>query len=277
MNLILPQAPADADQKLKDYAQEVKKALQGLADQLGSSTATASPAAFAGNVSTLANNSADANNSVDVTYQVLAGETILTRASVLTKKLNSSWAYGTGQGGLDTGVKAVSTGYYVWAIGKTTGEVDALFSTSGTAPTMPNGWTLKKVVGWVRTDGSGNILGFTQFGRYFEWKVIQADKAFAGSASTSRQTQAVTAPFGADARVVFVWSSGTGNSTGWAQSTSFTDVAPSAAACNMSNPTGGGIASYTFDIPVDSSRLIAWRQAHAWSLGINTLGFTLNI
>lgn len=64
----------------------------------------------------------------------------------------------SGANGLDTGVEAVSTWYSVWVIyNPTTSTTAGLFSTSATAPTMPAGYTLKRLVGWARNDGSGNI------------------------------------------------------------------------------------------------------------------------
>lgn len=71
----------------------------------------------------------------------------------------------TGAGGLDTGTIAINTWYSVWVIcnGVTT---SALLSLSGTAPTMPAGYTFKARVGWIRTDGTANKypLPFTQAG-----------------------------------------------------------------------------------------------------------------
>jgi len=57
----------------------------------------------------------------------------------------------TGANGLDTGVIANNTWYAVWVIyDPTTPTVAGLLSLSGTAPTLPTGYTFKARVGWVR-------------------------------------------------------------------------------------------------------------------------------
>lgn len=72
----------------------------------------------------------------------------------------------SGAGGLDTGSEAANTWYAVHIITDTTGvnAVDAIFSLSGTAPTLPSGYDVFRRVGWVRNDGSSNFLKFYQDG-----------------------------------------------------------------------------------------------------------------
>jgi len=78
-------------------------------------------------------------------------------ASAMTKSL-SAWAAGTGNGGLDTGTIAASTYYYIWLIKRTDGTaVDVLLSLSGTAPTMPANYTIKRCIGRIRTNASSQI------------------------------------------------------------------------------------------------------------------------
>jgi hypothetical protein len=83
-----------------------------------------------------------------------------------------------GLNGLDTGTIAVSTGYYVYAIGD-----PGLFHAPGiiiskTAPSigplMPFGYGIYRAIGWVLTDSSAHILPFyspatNQSQRYFQW------------------------------------------------------------------------------------------------------------
>lgn len=86
-------------------------------------------------------------------------------SSAITKSLNSTWAVGTGNGGLDTGVKANSTTYHIWLIKRSdTGVVDVLFSTSATAPTMPTNYDLKRRIGSRKTDSSGDWVDVVQIG-----------------------------------------------------------------------------------------------------------------
>lgn len=71
----------------------------------------------------------------------------MTLGSSLTKRLDAAWTVGDNQGGLDTGAIANTT-YHMWLIKRTdTGVVDALFSTSATAPTMPTNYTKKRRIG----------------------------------------------------------------------------------------------------------------------------------
>ena len=77
--------------------------------------------------------------------------------------INDSTA--TGANGIDTGARAVSSWYYIWAIyNPTTVTFASLVSLSSTAPTLPAGYTLKRLIGAVATDGSNNYIPFYQLG-----------------------------------------------------------------------------------------------------------------
>lgn len=68
-----------------------------------------------------------------------------------------------GANGLDTGAEASSTWYYIWAIYNPTGGSAALMlSASGTAPTMPSGYTFKALLGEVYNDSASDFRDFTQ-------------------------------------------------------------------------------------------------------------------
>ena len=148
---------------------------------------------------TLSNNGTDANNDIDIAAGSAADSTgayLLTLASSITKRLDAAWSVGTNQGGLDTGSKANSTWYAVHLIQRSdTGVVDALFSTSETSPTMPTNYDRRRRIGWVRTNGSGNILAFVQTGDEFDWKTPVNDFAV-NNPGTSGNNRAVTAPNG---------------------------------------------------------------------------------
>lgn len=84
--------------------------------------------------------------------------------SVLTKGIDGSWVAGNNQGGLDTGVVAAATTYYLFIIHNTSSNTtDALFSLSRTAPAMPTGYTEKRLLGFVKTNVSSDIT---------EWHII---------------------------------------------------------------------------------------------------------
>ncbi len=72
----------------------------------------------------------------------------------------------SGANGLDAGSEANNTWYYVWLIKHgTNGTVAALLSTSPTSPTLPSGYTHKRLVFAVRNDGSSNFIQ----GRCRQW------------------------------------------------------------------------------------------------------------
>jgi len=64
--------------------------------------------------------------------------------------------------GLDTGTVASDTWYYVWVIKiPNTSTVSAIISASYTTPTLPAGYTLKRLLPFaMRADGSSEILRF---------------------------------------------------------------------------------------------------------------------
>ncbi|MGH6719631.1 MAG: hypothetical protein ACREER_09965, partial [Alphaproteobacteria bacterium] len=114
----------------------------------------------------------------------------------ITKRLDAAWVVGTNQGGIDTGAKAATTMYAVWLIKRSdTGVVDALFSTSFTAPTMPASYDRKRLIGSVVTDATPNIIAYTQAGDYFRYTgdVIQ-DISDATITSDTFETGTVSVP-----------------------------------------------------------------------------------
>lgn len=167
---------------------------------LGSAALISSPA-WRGHIYglTLANNVSDANNDIDVAVGNIwdnSSDVLLELTSGLTKRLDASWAVGSGNGGLDTGSKANSTWYHVWLIRRSdTGVVDALFSTSATSPTMPANYDQKALIESVLTDGSGNIRAFINRGDTVEWAARISDLNTT-SPSTSEALLTVSTPPG---------------------------------------------------------------------------------
>jgi len=120
---------------------------------------------------TLSNNAVDADHDIDIAVgETISddGDYVMVLGTALTKQLDVAWAEGTDDGGLDTGAIAASTTYHVYLIRKDIlGTIDALFSLSATAPTMPTGWTAKRRIGAVITDVGENIIAFSQRGDEF--------------------------------------------------------------------------------------------------------------
>ncbi|PCJ56756.1 MAG: hypothetical protein COA65_10180 [Rhodospirillaceae bacterium] len=143
----------------------------------------------------LNNNVTDATNDIDIAPGTArdGGHTAnILLAAAITKRLDAVFVEGTAAGGLDTGAKAASTFYSVWLIDGTGKSTDVLFSLSSTAPTMPTGFTIKRRIGWIGTDGASAILAFIQDGDRFDLKSFLTD--FSGTQTAGVATRTVTAP-----------------------------------------------------------------------------------
>jgi hypothetical protein len=115
----------------------------------------------------LSNNVTYPNTHLDIAAggaRPAAGAQLLLLSASMTKRIDQEWAVGTGNGGIDTGSVAINTWYYIFVIRKDSdGTIDALFSSSASSPTMPSGYTQKRRIGCIRTDGSGYIRQFKQY------------------------------------------------------------------------------------------------------------------
>ena len=106
------------------------------------------------------------------------GAVIMQLASDLTLDITVA-----GKNGLDTGSEASDTWYYLWMIyNPATEEVAGVLSVSATAPTLPSGFTKKRLVGAVRNDGSSNFRTFIQRGTRVQY-LTGASVLSAGSAT----------------------------------------------------------------------------------------------
>jgi hypothetical protein len=138
----------------------------------------------------LSNNTGDADNAIDVSpgeCRSDANDADLNLPNGITKYINASWSEGTGLGGMDTGSVAPSTWYHFWIIKRTdNGTVDALFSLSPTAPTMPASYDCKQRIMAVKTDGASDIIPFDQSGNRVTWttQVTEINAAAAPGAPT---------------------------------------------------------------------------------------------
>ena len=121
--------------------------------------------------------------------------------SAFVKQIDASWAAGTNQGGLASGVSlANNTWYHVFAI-KVGGNADVGFDTSVTGGTLVSAHSATAVrrIGCIKTDGSANILAFHQNGDQFEWDVYLQD-VNTSNPGTSAVTATITTPLGIKVR-----------------------------------------------------------------------------
>lgn len=160
------------------------------------------------------NNGTDANNDIDISSGAATDSTgtyLLKLASTLTKQLDAAWAAGNNAGGMDAGSKAANTWYHIHLIRKDSdGSIDALYSLSPTAPTMPAGYTARRLIGSVRTNGSSNIIAFIAYeiaggGVKVHWSTNVQDVNVANTLTTTEVLYTLTVPTGyrvtADLRV----------------------------------------------------------------------------
>lgn len=218
---------------------------------------------------TLANNAADANNDIDVAVGRARNDADganLVLASALTKRLDANWTAGTNQGGLDTGSKANSTTYHVFLIAQAGGaNVDVLFSATLASPTMPGGYTVKRRIGSIMTDGSGNIRPFKQVGDEFQLVTPVLDVNVA-SMTTARELRALTVPGGLSvAAMLRAYSPVAGGQVIILSDPLEADTAPSLSAAPMMTLNGAGQAFHGV-VRTDSNRQIATRSNTAGTI-----------
>jgi len=105
--------------------------------------------------------------------------TSISLTSTLVKVLNTSWAVGTGNGGLyaATSIQGLQT-YHLLAIIRTdTGAVDAYFDTVATGVNIPSPYTVYRRIASFTTDANKNIASYTQDGDYFRLATAVLDFA----------------------------------------------------------------------------------------------------
>lgn len=122
--------------------------------------------------------------------------TDISLTSVITKQIDATWAAGDDAGGLPAAVSlSADTWYHVFVIKDTdTGTVDAGFDTSVSATNLlsASSYESYRRVGSVLTDGSANILGFTQVDDEILWDAQQYD--YNGNATTTATNQEISTP-----------------------------------------------------------------------------------
>lgn len=183
---------------------------------------------------TYSNNTIDAVNDIDIAAgggMDSTGASWMT-GSALTKRLDAAWTAGNNGGGLDTGTIGNSD-YYIWAIANSARAVDYLFSLSSTAPTMPSGYTYKRLIGWFNRVG-GTIVAFHTYeteggGIEFSWDAPQPDINLSNTLTTARRTDALRVPlnFSVVANITVFLFDATTEFAAWIWNPDVTDAAAS--------------------------------------------------
>lgn len=131
---------------------------------------------------TTANNAANPTTRIDIAVGLTRDSTNtakITLGAPITKRLDALWAVGSGNGGRDTGVLANGQTWHMFVIlNPATGVVDALFSQSPTAPTLPGGFTKFRRIGAVILDAAATTIRlYKQDGDRFELTTRSTDYA----------------------------------------------------------------------------------------------------
>lgn len=220
----------------------------------------------------------------DVT--LLTDEVIWSHAGP-TSKTTAAWAVGSGNGScVDGGACLSNTWYYGWAVKRPdTGVVDFVLTTTDpsllpTVPfgTLPAAYTVFARMGWVKTDGAGNLVVFNQASRagtpwfYLGASVLDVSVTNPG---TSEISAALSVPPGALAIVNVSVSSPSIQSFLNIGSPLYALDAPALNACNLA-VASGGVAAGQFFVFTNSNREMKYRlSASNASLVVNirTLGW----
>jgi hypothetical protein len=193
-------------------------------------------------------------------------------------KTTASWIAGNG-GGLDTGSIGAGGWYHFYLIQRPdTGAVDAIFSASASAPSLPANYTLYRRIGSAKTDGSNHWIAFVQFGDDFLWLAPPQD------ISTSSLTAAPTNfALGGVPTGVKVWANITGAFSNATNGISLLIQSPDATGAGPSTTTGlitarvqaAGIATAFVDnIRTDTSaQITAYASAASSTLNVSTKGW----
>ena len=200
-------------------------------------TTTTQGVAFLSNPITISNNATDANNDIDFSagnFQFSDGSGQATYAGG-TGQLDV--LFGTGNGMLATGTKAINSTYHLYIVSNLTTGVSkplAILGVGGTAPdptaVLPSGFTKFQDRGSILTDGSGNIRPFTQDKKYFTLTTPVLSQSLTLSVNT-RGSYAITTPLGKNTNANIIATNSknsSGSSQTWISDLSTADIDPTA-------------------------------------------------
>ncbi|MDA9530336.1 hypothetical protein [Bradyrhizobium sp. CCBAU 25338] len=168
------------------------------------------PATMRGYLDGLTLSTAGSSSTFSVAPGVAVDDTntdFMTLAAAISKT-TSAWAVGNNNGALDASTIANNTWYHVFEIKRPdTGVVDILISTSASSPTMPTNYTLKRRIGAMKTNGSGQWTKFIQRGDEFLWDAMVNDTNAAnpGTGSGSLYTLSVPSGVQVSATLAILW------------------------------------------------------------------------
>lgn len=240
----------------------------------------------------IANSTGDSANDIDVTTGACRDSThqvMLKSASSLTKRMDATWAAGTGNGGRAAGVSySANTWYHVFYIGSSPAVApDVGFDTSVSAANLmadaaviAAGHTKFRRIGSFLTNATPAIIAFVAVGDSFLWSTPVLDiNTTIGTSSGFHTLASVPAGVVVEA-LLNVYATGASNTLLYLSSPDATDQNPSASAAPLLSmqllPDGSGFGAMALPMRIrtdSSQRVRADASAASVTLRIATLGW----
>ena len=220
------------------------------------------------NIDVAAGAAVDSTNAVAITISAALTSCIL--------QSSGAWAAGDSANKLDTGAKANSTWYNVFAIKKDSdGSGDVLLSTSISSPAVPTGYTYFRRVGSILTDGSGNVVTFAQTGDFFSWDSWPSDVSAASVATAARDLHAISVPRGTKIiALISFYCYATGGGVGLVVTDpDLSDVAPSPPQMDFNVQASTGLTARRIVVTDTSAQFGVRANSDGVQLTVGTIGW----
>lgn len=211
----------------------------------------------------------------------------LALSTSMTKQIDATWAVGDNVGGMANGVSLdIDIWYHLFLVDDGSGGTDAGFDTDIDATNLlatTGVGTIYRRIGSVLTDGSSNILAFSQAGDEFLWADPTLDVSDA-TAGTAAETGTLATPLGLKVTAIINClrsPSDSGDDLVYISSPDVNDEAssatsaPLASSANEADDVGGSTGRYgwTMRVRTGTSSDIRYRTNDSDDLRIATLGW----
>lgn len=209
----------------------------------------------------ISNNGADSDHDLDFTagYEIDSTGTYRMGGDAMTKKMDTAWAAGDGNGGLFAGALANSTWYYVYKIRKDSdGSIDYGCDTAANGvANLPAGYSVYRRIGYFVTDDSANIRSFIQLGQYFHLVEVPQDYNATNPGTSDVDVTVFCPPNTIGIMYIELLNTGATQTKMFVKTTSTTTGA-SLTVRSLIAADGYEVAGAVFTIPVDGSSQIRY-------------------
>jgi len=200
--------------------------------------------------------------------------------AAIVKQIDVNWAEGDNDGGFPSGLTLLADTWYhfyiIMSADKT--QIDAGFDTSLTAINLlsdATDYSLYRRVGSVLTDGSSNIIQFTQIGDEFIWDITTQDANVAGTGTTA-VSLTLSVPSGVKVIAQITALAASGISTNLLiTSLDTVDTVPSTTAFTLATSAAAQLVAQTLRILTNINGQIRYRaDVSVATFRLNTNGWT---